>query len=151
MQALRAAIAFLVAPLIGPLLLAASFYFPYTRESSPETPALAGVEVANSIFQQALIESYEATIFIGGPLYLLFRHLKWTKAIHCLVAGGVVALVPFFANVDSFGRVSWDVSALPARELAKATALFVLAGVATGLAFWIAAFAPLRFKHAGAD
>jgi len=141
---MRAIVAFLVAPLVGPLVLAGIFLTAYVFDAGPRASMPDGVEAATRIAGMGLLKSYEATIFVGGPLYLLFRGMKWTRIGPSLIAGGMVALVPLYVSVDAFGRVSWDGPAGGAYEILQPMLLFIVAGVATGLAFWLAAFAPLK-------
>lgn len=141
-RAVRVVIAFAVAPLAGPLLFGILFFAVFLAGSNAQTPIVWGLTQARYTFEQSLLKSYEATIFLGGPLYLLFRRLKWDRLLYAIVAGAVVALVPMLFTLDVFGRVTFDGIEPTARGWATELLLFVSAGLATGLIFWIAAFAP---------
>ena len=149
MQPLRVIIAFLLGPLMAPLTMVALFMIAYVfSRAAPVLTMGRLVATAEDIVQRSIVEAYEATIFIGGPLYLLFRRMKWTSLAPSLIAGGVVALVPLMVGVDEFGRVSWIGLPGPPEDNVVPIILFVITGAATGLAFWLAAFAPLNWKVA---
>jgi hypothetical protein len=139
-------IAFLLVPWVGPVTMAAIFMMVYAFGGGPIDMTGPFVVSAKDIVQGSILKAYEATIFIGGPLYLLFRRMKWTNLATSMVAGGVIALVALTVSVDEFGRVSWDGLPGPLRDSGAPIMVFVIAGVTTGLTFWLAAFAPLKSK-----
>jgi hypothetical protein len=114
----RVALTFAVAPLAAPII------------GTVETLDLRTLMVMSAF-------SYPLSLLTGVPAYFLFRRLGWLQIWTVLLAsailGGAIALVLFgvHGGFDAVGR----------------TMLFSAFGAATGLVFWLIAFADLRSNN----
>ena len=114
----RVALAFAIAPIAAPLIGTLETRDPVT-------------------FLFASAFAYPLSLLMGIPAYLLFRRLGWLQIWSVLFAsaflGGTVAILLF--------GVHGGIVAL------KRSLLFCAYGAATGLLFWVIAFAGLRSNN----
>ncbi len=82
----RSIVAFLVTPLVVPLLFAASYLGPDAPSSSLDV--LAGLFIT--------LVAYSGTLLVGLPTYLFLRNKKWTAFWIAPIAGFIVATVTWY-------------------------------------------------------
>jgi hypothetical protein len=83
---LRPVIAFLVAPMAVPLLLAAYYFVPGAARISPW-----------DVFTAAI--AYAGAFLVGLPTYLFLRDKKWTAFWIAPIAGFMVAIVTWYGFI----------------------------------------------------
>jgi uncharacterized oligopeptide transporter (OPT) family protein len=118
-DAIRVPVAFLVAPLGAPIVLAVAVLFedPTHLLQNPDVFAFYGGMTGAA--------AYVVTLLVGVPLFLILRKAKLTEFWVAPVVGG---LLPWIAGLIFFGP-------MPASLIAQA----VLSGAAVGTILWVIA------------
>src|SRR5688500_18632998 len=105
MRTARIIAAFLIAPLITPLLLLG---LAQLKTEEFDLVELQGIFIFFAMF------AYAATILFGLPTFFLFRAQRWNNMLLYVLAGGLIGLI---VSLILNPRLSVDVLALESRGL----------------------------------
>jgi hypothetical protein len=127
MRVARIIAAFLIAPLITPLVLLG------VAQLKTQEFDLVGLQ---GIFMFFAMFAYAATILFGIPAFFLFRAQRWNNMLLYVLAGGLIGLL---VSLILNPRLSVDVPVLESRGLC------VLGGASSALGFRL--LSGVKFNH----